>query len=197
MLGSLLLAVAAANFAQPYPDLAPLQHIPTVALAISAPWLLRRWPLSTGSVAMLWLFLLLHTIGGRYIYSYVPYEGWMADVTGQSIAHLTGMQRNGYDRLVHFSFGLLCTGAFAEMARRHGGMRRRAAWLLGFALIGLVSALYEIFEWSLTILAAPDMADQYNGQQGDAWDAQKDMAAAQIGSALAWLASTLRPQKPV
>jgi putative membrane protein len=60
-------------------------------------------------------------------------------------------------------------------------------WSLAFAFaaIGLGSALYEIFEWLLTIMAAGETAGYYNGQQGDVWDAQKDMAAAQVGSALA------------
>ncbi|MEM1249606.1 MAG: DUF2238 domain-containing protein, partial [Acidobacteriota bacterium] len=49
-----------------------------------------------------------------------------------------------------------------------------------------VSALYEIFEWLLTIVVAPGYAESYNVQQGDAWDAQKDMALALLGSALAW-----------
>jgi putative membrane protein len=31
------------------------------------------------------------------------------------------------------------------------------------------------------------MADSYNGQQGDPWDPQKDMAMAQIGSVAAIL----------
>lgn len=192
LLASLALAVAAANVAQPYPGLAPLQHLPTVALILAAPALLRRWPLPTRHVALLWLFLLLHTLGGRYIYSNVPYDGWAAAVTGRTLSDLTGLARNGYDRLVHFMFGLLVTPVFAGIARRHGGMGRRGAWLMGFALVGLVSALYEIFEWLLTIVAAGETADYYNGQQGDIWDPQKDMALAQTGSALAWAAGWLR-----
>ena len=42
--------------------------------------------------------------------------------------------------------------------------------------------VYELFEWLLTIVMSPEQADNYNGQQGDAWDAQKDMALAMIGS---------------
>ena len=57
---------------------------------------------------------------------------------------------------------------------------------------GAASALYEIFEWLLTLLVAPDMADAYNGQQGDPWDAQKDMALAMAGAAIACFAISLR-----
>lgn len=182
MIALLAVAMFAANIDQPYPELAPLQHIPTVALILAAPWLLRRWPLSDRSVALMLGFLLLHTLGGRYIYSYVPYDAWLRAVAGHDISSALGWRRNGYDRLVHFAFGLLLTPPFAEMAQRHGGASRRIAGLLAFALIGLVSALYEIFEWALTIVAAGDTAEHYNGQQGDIWDAQKDMAAAIMGS---------------
>jgi putative membrane protein len=42
--------------------------------------------------------------------------------------------------------------------------------------------LYEVFEWLLTLLLSPKDADSYNGQQGDMWDAQKDMGLALLGS---------------
>jgi putative membrane protein len=182
MLASLLLAVALANIAQPYPGLAFLQHVPTVALVLAAPWLLRRWPLSTGSVTALWLFWLLHTLGGRYIYSYVPYDDWARALTGRTISGAFGWPRNDYDRLVHFAFGLLWTRPIREALVRRHGIGGGFGLFVAFAIIGLCGALYEIFEWLLTIVAAGDTADYYNGQQGDLWDAQKDMAMAQLGS---------------
>ena len=46
---------------------------------------------------------------------------------------------------------------------------------------------------------APDWADRYNGQQGDIWDPQKDMALALLGATLSTLVSawfqTLRRSK--
>lgn len=186
MIALLLPAVGLANFAQPFPDLAPLQHGPTIALILAAPWLLRRWPLSDFAVGCLWLFLLLHTLGARWIYSYVPYDDWARAISGHDISSLFGATRNGYDRLVHFAFGALLTLPVAEVARRQMSW----GWSLAFAFaaVGLGSALYEIFEWLLTMIAAGDTADYYNGQQGDMWDAQKDMAMAQIGGTLAVIA---------
>lgn len=184
----LITAIAAAHIDQPYPELAPLQHGPTILLAFAAPWLLRRWPLSNGAVGCILVFLLLHTLGGRYIYSYVPYDAWARAISGQDISGTFGLGRNGYDRFVHFAFGALLTAPFAEMARRFGGMRLGWSLTFAFAAVGFVGALYEIFEWLLTIVAAGETADWYNGQQGDVWDPQKDMAAAQIGSMLALVA---------
>lgn len=47
--------------------------------------------------------------------------------------------------------------------------------------------IYEMFEWLITVVMSPATADSYNGQQGDMWDAQKDMALALIGSTIAAL----------
>lgn len=188
MVPTLAAAVALANVAQPFPDLAPLQHGPTVALLLAAPFLLTRWPLPTSGVTCIWLFLLLHTLGARWIYSYVPYDDWARGLFGHDISSLFGATRNFYDRLVHFAFGALLTLPITQSAHRHGTLSPSWSLAFAFAAIGFGSALYEIFEWLLTILAAGDTADYYNGQQGDIWDAQKDMAVAQIGSTLAVIA---------
>ena len=185
-------AIAAVQINQPFPELAPLQHGPTIALALAAPWLLRRWPLTNGAVACITLFLLLHTLGGRYIYSYVPYDDWARSMTGHDFSSIFGWRRNGYDRLVHFAFGLLLTHPLAQIARRRGGMTLGWSLAFGFVTIGFISAFYESFEWLLTLMAEGETADWYNGQQGDVWDPQKDMAAAQVGALIALLILGLR-----
>ena len=72
----------------------------------------------------------------------------------------------------------------AEIARRWGGLGRHGAAVAVLGWVLAVSCLYEIFEWLLTIVAAGETADRYNGQQGDIWDAQKDMALAALGAIL-------------
>lgn len=62
------------------------------------------------------------------------------------------------------------------------------AWLM----IQTGSMIYELFEWLLTIVMTPDAADNYNGQQGDMWDAQKDMAMALVGSTGMFIVYMLR-----
>lgn len=187
MLLILGLAVVLANVRQPYPDVAPLHHVPTMLLLFAAPMLLARWPLSDKAVGALLLFWLLHTLGGRYTYSNLPYDEWAELITGHTISGVFGLTRNGYDRLLHLAFGLLWVLPFSEAMRRHAGMGRRASLWMAFLFVGAASAFYEIFEWLLTIVVAPDMADEYNGQQGDVWDAQKDMAVAIVGAGIAAL----------
>lgn len=179
LLAALLLL---AQVAQPYPEVALLQHIPTLLTLIASPWLLRRWPLSTASVACIAAFLALHTLGGRYAYSNVPYDDWAVALTGGTLSDAFGWGRNHYDRLVHFAFGALSVVPVAEIARRWGGLTARGAALAVLAWVLALSCLYEIFEWLLTIVAAGATADRYNGQQGDIWDAQKDMALAALGA---------------
>lgn len=82
----------------------------------------------------------------------------------------------------------------AEVMERRIGIGRRTSLWTAFLFVGAFSAVYEVFEWLLTMVLAPEMATEYNGQQGDLWDPQKDMAIAIIGAALSsiWL-SRARP----
>lgn len=181
LLAALLLL---AQIAQPYPEVALLQHIPTLVFLLASPWLLRRWPLSTAALACIIAFLALHTLGGRYAYSNVPYDDWARALTGTTLSDAFGWTRNHYDRLVHLAFGALSVVPVAEIARRWGGLTPRGAILAVLGWVLAISCLYEMFEWLLTIVAAGATADRYNGQQGDIWDAQKDMALATLGAIL-------------
>ena len=181
LLATLLLL---AQIAQPYPEVALLQHIPTLVFLLASPSLLRRWPLSTAALACIIAFLALHTLGGRYAYSNVPYDDWARALTGTTLSDAFGWTRNHYDRLVHFAFGALSVVPVAEIARRWGGLTPRGAILAVLGWVLAISCLYEMFEWLLTIVAAGATADRYNGQQGDIWDAQKDMALATLGAIL-------------
>ena len=182
MIAALAAAVAVAQIDQPYPGEAALQHIPTVLVLLASPWLLHRWPLSDRAVGCVLAFLLLHTLGGRYTYSNVPYDDWSRALIGRSISETLGLVRNDYDRLVHFSFGLLAVPAVREVQMRHKRVEAHLALYLAVEFVFAFSCLYEIFEWLLTVVAAGPLADDYNGQQGDVWDTQKDMAVAAVGA---------------
>ena len=192
LLAALLLL---AQIAQPYPEVALLQHIPTLVFLLASPSLLRRWPLSTAAFACIIAFLALHTLGGRYAYSNVPYDDWARALTGTTLSDAFGWTRNHYDRLVHFAFGALSVVPVAEIARRWGGLTPRGAILAVLGWVLAISCLYEMFEWLLTIVAAGATADRYNGQQGDIWDAQKDMTAALVGAIICMAITALAPRK--
>jgi putative membrane protein len=181
-LGALLLAC---QIDQPFPHTAWLHHFPTLIALLAAPFALRRWPVSNAALACLIHFLALHTIGGRYTYSHVPYDEFARALTGTSVSEAFGLSRNHYDRLVHLSYGLLTILPVREALERHLGLTRRVALYIAFESVLAVSAVYEIFEWLLTLAAAGPTAAAYNGQQGDIWDAQKDMALAAAGALIA------------
>jgi putative membrane protein len=83
----------------------------------------RRFPLSNVSYTLIFVFLCLHTIGAHYTYSLVPYDGWARRLTGTTINAIFGFQRNHFDRLVHFCFGLLLAYPIRELFLRIAGVR--------------------------------------------------------------------------
>ncbi|MFQ5731907.1 MAG: DUF2238 domain-containing protein [Planctomycetaceae bacterium] len=175
-----------------FPEEQYLQHIPTVLALGAAAVAVRKGRLTTGSLACIVAFLWLHILGARYIYSNVPYDDWASSLFGVSVSETFGWRRNHYDRLVHFGFGVLCMPPAMLLAGRSGKMT--TAWALTFGLLTVmtIGALYEIFEWLLTVFMSPEDADGYNGQQGDAWDAQKDMALALAGALIVAVAFAAR-----
>lgn len=169
----------------PYPNETYLQHIPTVLALIAWPLLARRFPLTNPTFLCIAGFLLLHIFAARYIYSFVPYDEWSQRLLGFSITERFGFRRNHFDRLVHFSFGLLLVRPIWEICVRYLGIPRRVAYYTAFEFVLAFSMVYELIEWGLSLVLAGADADAYNGQQGDIWDAQKDMVFAMVGGLVA------------
>lgn len=176
----------------PVPELAPLQNLPTLAVVAGLALLLRRRPLPMSAVACLCGFLVLHTLGGRYAYSYVPYAEWAVAFGLPSPAEAFGFQRNHYDRLVHFAFGALLVHPISSALARYGKVSARLSLYIAVEFVFAASAVYEMFEWALTMVLAGADVETYNGQQGDIWDAQKDMAMAGLGALLSGAILLLR-----
>ncbi len=168
----------------PYPDYLLMQHVPTLAGALLLPFLSNRYDISRLSFAAIILFLILHTVGARYLYSYTPYDAWSERWLGISISDVFGFQRNHYDRLVHFSYGFLLAVPIQEFERRHLRLLPALSSVLAIECILATSAAYELIEWLVAVIFTPDWADKFLGQQGDMFDAQKDMALATTGAIL-------------
>lgn len=179
-----------------YPHNTWLQVGPVAAGLPLAWWALRRWPLSDASAAMLALFVLLHLFAARWSYRFVPYRDWLMMGGMPDMVGTNGDARNMFDRLVHFMFGLLLVLPLAETGVRHWAMRRGHAIFTAVLVILALGGLYEIFEWSLTLSMAPEQAGAYNGEQGDIYDAQKDMAIAALGALIAVLPAIRRLRQP-
>jgi putative membrane protein len=151
-------------------------------------WAYRKRPLSNASYVLITIFFCLHTIGSHYTYSETPIGYW--------ISNLLGIERNHYDRIVHFSFGLLLCYPLHEYITRQA--QPRGDWSLAFAVLFVASAslAYELIEWIVAVVVDKDAALAFLGTQGDVFDAHKDSALAVLGSLIAALvARTVRRKR--
>ena len=181
-----------------------------VALAISpvdrATWLLenmlvvflggallasyRYFRFSRVSYTLIFAFLAMHELGAHYTYSLVPYDAWSHRLLGFSIDQVFGFQRNQYDRVLHFSYGLLLAYPIREVFLRIAAVRGFWGYFLPLDLTMSTSMIYELIEWGAAVLFGGDLGQAYLGTQGDPWDSHKDMALASLG-ALCAMALTL------
>lgn len=139
----------------------------------------RALPLSNTSYILVTLYLTLHTVGVHYTYSKVPAGMWL----GQALE----LNRNHFDRIVHFSFGFLLAYPLEELFRLLARVRGWVLYYLPVITILGLSGLWEIIESWVARVARPDLGLAVLGSQGDIWDAQKDMTAAFYGSILSVL----------
>jgi putative membrane protein len=146
---------------------------------------LRWFPLSRLSWTLILLFLGLHAVGAHYTYAEVPYDDWAEALLGFRVNDLLGLERNHFDRLVHFSYGLLLAYPMRELFLRVADARGFWGYFLPLDLTLSTSAIFELFEWAAAELFGGDLGVAYLGSQGDPWDAQKDMALAGLGAAIA------------
>ncbi|MDO8460725.1 MAG: DUF2238 domain-containing protein [Nanoarchaeota archaeon] len=135
--------------------------------------------LSNLSYTLITIFMILHVIGSHYTYAEVPF-GYIL----QTIFH---SQRNMYDRLVHFSFGLLLAYPIREVFIRLSKTKGFWGYYLPLELTLAFSAVYEIVEWLTASIVNPTAGLAFLGTQGDVWDAQKDMLMAGLGALISML----------
>ena len=144
----------------------------------------RALPLSGISYTLIFLFLCLHSVGAHYTYAQVPYDTWVQGVTGTSLNEFMRWDRNHFDRMVHFSYGLLLSYPVREVFLRVAAVRGFWGYFLPLDVTISTSALFELFEWGAAEVFGGDLGIAYLGTQGDVWDAQKDMALASLGATI-------------
>ena len=158
-------------------------------MLLAATW--RPFPLSRTSYTLIFVFLCLHTIGAHFTYAEVPYDAWFRQTLGFSIDALFGWERNNFDRVVHFSYGLLLAYPIRELFLRVAAVTGFWGYFLPLDLTMSSSALYEMIEWVAAVLFGGDLGVAFRGTQGDPWDVQKDMALASLGALLAMCATAV------
>lgn len=148
----------------------------------------RRLRFSNAAYTLLFVFFVLHELGAHYTYSEVPYERWLQALSGGTPGEVPGFERNHYDRLVHFLYGLLITPAAIELLDARAPQRGLWRWLVPLLFMVSHSTVYELVEWGAAEVFGGDLGQAYLGTQGDVWDGQKDSALAALGAlvSVAW-----------
>ncbi len=136
-------------------------------------WMDKKHHYSLLGIILLLLFASLHSLGTHYTYAEMEHF--------DGITELFGFERNHFDRLVHFLFGLLVFRILFEMITP-GIASVKTALLFTFTMIISISSLYEMLEWLAAITFHPELGIAFVGTQGDVWDAQQDILVATLGA---------------
>ena len=142
-------------------------------------------PLSRFSYGLIFIFLCLHETGAHWTYAEVPYNDWWQSLFGVTLNEVLGLERNHFDRLVHFSYGLLIAYPIREVFMRVADVRGFWGYFLPLELVMSTSMIFELFEWAAAEVFGGELGIAYLGTQRDVWDAHKDMALATLGAIIA------------
>lgn len=145
----------------------------------------RRLRFSNLTYTLLFVFFVLHEVGAHYTYSLVPYDRWIERLGGAALQLRFGLQRNHYDRLIHFMYGLLVFVPSTELLQAVSPSRGIWRRLLPILFILSLSAIYELVEFAAALAFGGNLGVAYTGTQGDPWDSQKDMTCALAGASIA------------
>ncbi|WP_051620592.1 DUF2238 domain-containing protein [Paenibacillus sp. UNC451MF] len=149
--------------------------LPFILIAVLA-FLYRHFAFNNISYILITVFFILHLTGAHYAYEYSPVDFWFKGTFHS--------ERGISDRLVHFAFGLLMVYPLEDMIIRL--MKTKWVWsyVITFSVIMAASALFEILEMLVGLMANPQLAEQYLGLQGDVLDTQKDMMMSLCGAVI-------------
>lgn len=147
---------------------------------------------SNNSYLLIFIFLFLHEIGAHYTYSEVPYDKWFNYLSGYTFNELAGWERNHFDRLIHFLYGLLLVYPVRELFVQLAKLKGFWSYFFPYMVMAASSVFYEQIEWAAAEIFGGELGMAYLGTQGDIWDGHKDMGLASLGAliAICWCAYT-------
>jgi putative membrane protein len=164
-----------------------LENALVVAFVVVIALTYKQLTLARVSYTLIFVFLCLHEVGAHYTYAEVPYDEWFQSFTGRTLNSVLGWERNNFDRVVHFSYGLLLAYPIREVFLRVANVRGFWGYFLPLDITMSTSMMFELFEWLAAELFGGELGQAYLGTQGDVWDAHKDMALASLGALIAML----------
>ncbi len=174
-----------------------LHQAGTVVMLIALFFCLKKIGFTFWSFLLYIGFLLIHILGAHYLYSYVPYNEWLMQYFNFDLNQTMGWTRNMYDRLVHFAYGVLLYPFFYRLFQVWlPTLKPFTIFLLVIQFVMASSLVYEWIEWWIAMGLSPEDAENYNGQQGDIWDAHQDMLLATIGAIISGVICLIKVSKP-
>lgn len=150
-----------------------LENVLVITLFPVVLWLDKKYTFNNWTFLGLAIFVILHLFGAHLTYEKMTYFTWFSD--------LFGWERNYYDQIIHFLFGLLVFIPFFEIFY-HQGYTRKLSYLTAFLFITTTASWYEVLEWIAMLIFCSEPGCSQFITQGDEWDTQKDMAYAVIGA---------------
>ena len=151
--------------------------LPALCILAGILYISARFKFSKTAYALMFVWLILHTIGSKYTFADVPFD-WFNN--------LIGSERNNFDRVAHFSIGFYAY-PIAEYLIKTKKCSAPLAMAFGLFTLMSVAAGYEIIEWWYAAIAGGEEGIAFLGSQGDIWDAQKDMLCDTAGALSALL----------
>jgi putative membrane protein len=149
-----------------------LENLLIVFFFIILVWTYRYYKFSNVSYCLIEILMMLHTVGAHYSYE-TPFNSFLNSFFGNG--------RDNFDRVVHFSFGLLIAYPSFEFIRRVVGAKKIWTYFMTALVILAMGAFYELIEMWVSNAVAPGQGDLFIGLQGDSWDTQHDMSSALYG----------------
>ncbi len=158
------------------------------AIAFLLAFTFRLFRFSNTAYFIIFLWLVMHTIGAHYTFENVPFD---------IVSNFFGFERNHYDRAAHFVIGIN-SFMIAELALRKDWVTSKStAIAFGILFIMAMANAWELIEWLYAEADGSDVGLAFLGSQGDIWDAQKDMLCDTLGSFLGglWFAIAFKVKK--
>jgi putative membrane protein len=115
----------------------------------------RRFPLSDLSYVLIALFFALQAVGAHYTYAKAPLGFWLKDAFD--------LNRNHFDRIVHFSFGLLLGYPIRETLLRVIKISQGWIFFLAFHVVLAWSGMFELLESWVAQIVSPELGPGSSG----------------------------------
>ena len=147
----------------------------------------KKYSLSKLSWLLIFIFLCIHEIGAHYTYSEVPYDDFFNALFNFRLNDLLAWNRNHFDRLAHFAYGLFMVIPFQELCSQISRSHSNWTYFVAVNIVMSTSLLFELFEWGAAWLFGGELGIAYLGTQGDVWDAHQDMLLSILGALLTLL----------